>query len=134
LLHRLGSEPIRENETLSQILKRPEVKLEDLLGHDRLISDGRILLLKNDRRAIDQTEIEFKYEGYLRRQDDQIRVFERNEAVRIPSGFDFSRVRSLSSEGKEKLQKVQPESLGQASRISGVTPADIAILMVSLRR
>jgi tRNA uridine 5-carboxymethylaminomethyl modification enzyme len=134
LLRRLGSEPIRENETLSQILKRPEVKLEDLLHHDRLISDGRILLLENDRRAMDQTEIEIKYEGYLRRQDDQIRVFERNEGVRIPSGFDFSRVRSLSSEGKEKLQKVQPESLGQASRISGVTPADVAVLMVSLRR
>ena len=134
LLLSLGSGPIMENEALSQILKRPEVRLETLLSCDHLIADERILKLKGDRSAMEQTEIEVKYEGYLRRQEEQIRVFEKNEGVCIPKNFDFAAVRSLSSEGREKLQRAQPESLGQASRISGVTPADVSVLMVSLRR
>jgi tRNA uridine 5-carboxymethylaminomethyl modification enzyme len=134
MLIRLGSEPIRESETLSQLLKRPEMRLEHLLDCDHLIADERILVMRSDRSAMEQTEIEVKYEGYLRRQDEQIRLFEKNEGVRIPGDFDFAMIRSLSSEGREKLQRVRPESLGQASRISGVTPADIAVLMVSLKR
>ena len=134
MLRRLNTDPITENESLLQILKRPEVKLEDLLDGSRLVADERVEALRSDRRAMEQTEIEVKYDGYLRRQDEQIRAFERSEGVPIPEDFDFSSVRSLSVEGREKLQKVRPESLGQASRISGVTPADVAILMISLRR
>jgi tRNA uridine 5-carboxymethylaminomethyl modification enzyme len=91
-------------------------------------------VLLSDRESREKVEIETKYEGYLKRQEEQVRQFEKNEDVVIPNGFDFSGVRSLSSEGREKLQRIKPRSLGQASRISGVTPADLSVLMVTLMR
>lgn len=134
LLESRGSELIRENETLARILKRTEIEADDLLQLDRVGSDERMRVLMDDREAKDQVQIEIKYEGYLKRQEAQIRLFEKNESFHIPVGFDFSGIKSLSSEGKEKLQRVKPRSIGQASRISGVTPADISVLMISLLR
>ena len=81
-----------------------------------------------------QLEIGVKYEGYLKRQDEQIRLFGRNEAMGIPENFDYHNVKSLSNEGREKLQRVRPRSVGQAMRISGVTPADVSVLMINLMR
>ena len=98
------------------------------LKEDRLLQD-----IRSDQNCIDRIEIETKYEGYIRRQDEQIRVFERSEAIQIPSEFDYSDVKSLSKEGKEKLALVKPKSIGQASRISGVTPADLSVLLISLK-
>ncbi len=132
LLSRLGSEELSEAETLAQLLKRPEVDLAALFSIDRLRSDERIAVLENDRVVLERVEIEVKHEGYLRRQEEQIASFEKNEGIGIPADFDFRMVRSLSAEGKEKLSRVRPRSLGQASRISGVTPADISVLMISL--
>jgi tRNA uridine 5-carboxymethylaminomethyl modification enzyme len=83
---------------------------------------------------MERVEIEVKYEGYLKRQDEQIRQFSRNESITIPTDFDFAAVKSLSTEGREKLRKVKPRSIGQASRISGVTAADISVLMVGLKQ
>jgi tRNA uridine 5-carboxymethylaminomethyl modification enzyme len=123
-----------ENEPLAQLLRRPEVTLPDILTLPRLQSDERMAALLSDRDAMERVEIETKYEGYLKRQEEQIRQFEKNEEVVIPHGFDFAGVRSLSNEGKEKLQRIKPRSLGQASRISGVTPADLSVLMVVLLR
>ncbi|MBP1599038.1 MAG: Glucose-inhibited division protein, partial [Acidobacteria bacterium] len=124
----------RENELLAQLLRRPEVSLSDILSLPRLFSDERMRILLTDREARERVEIETKYEGYLKRQHEQIQQFEKNEQVAIPQGFDFAGVRSLSNEGKEKLQRIKPRSLGQASRIAGVTPADLSILMVLLLR
>lgn len=88
--------------------------------------------LRND--IIEQINIELKYEGYIRRQEEDVRKFDIHELMRIPEDFDFARIRSLSSEGREKMMKVRPVSIGQASRISGVTAADISVLMVHLRK
>ncbi len=129
-----GAEPLRDHETLGQLLKRPDVRLSDLAATERVRNDSRMQSLLSDRSAAEQLEIEVKYEGYLKRQDDEIRLFERNESMAIPRDFDFMQLRSLSNEGREKLQKVRPRSIGQASRISGVTPADISVLMVMLLR
>ena len=134
LLVEHGGEVLTENETWYQLLKRPEVKLRDLLGLEPLASDEHLRLFLGEREALERLEIEVKYEGYLKRQEDQIRLFEKNEHIEIPHEFDFSAVRSLSNEGKEKMHRVRPRSIGQASRISGVTPADISVLMVRLRR
>jgi len=123
-----------ENEPLAQLLRRPEVTLSDILTLSRLHSDERMRILLSDREGRERVEIETKYVGYLKRQEEQIRQFEKNEEVAIPHGFDFTGVRSLSNEGKEKLQRIKPRSLGQASRISGVTPADLSVLMVALLR
>jgi tRNA uridine 5-carboxymethylaminomethyl modification enzyme len=127
-------EALRESENLYQLLKRPEMELERLLKLPALAADERLMVLCMDREARDRLQIEVKYEGYLKRQEEQIRLFEKSEEMQIPHDFDFSTIRSLSSEAREKLQRIRPRSIGQASRISGVTVADVSVLMVTMLR
>ena len=87
---------------------------------------------ESDIQARERVEIEVKYEGYLKRQAEQVRQFEESENMEIPPGFEFRGIKSLSSEAKEKLHRIQPRSIGQAARLSGVTPADISVLMITL--
>ena len=128
-----GSQPISENESAEKLLRRPEVNLKSLAMVEELRADPAIQAILDDRAALERVEIETKYEGYLKRQTEEIEVFRRNESASIPVEFEFDKVRSLSKEGKEKLSRVRPRSLGQASRISGVTPADLSVLMIALR-
>jgi tRNA uridine 5-carboxymethylaminomethyl modification enzyme len=86
-----------------------------------------------DEQALMQTEIELKYDGYIIRQYEAVSKLERYEDTKIPLNFDFGKIKHLSTEGREKLNKVKPRSIGQASRISGVTPSDISILLVYLK-
>jgi tRNA uridine 5-carboxymethylaminomethyl modification enzyme len=79
-------------------------------------------------------ETELKYEGYIRRQDEQVQRFHAMEQKRIPASFDWDSLAGLSSEAREKLRKIRPASVGQASRIPGVRPPDVAVLMVLLKR
>jgi tRNA uridine 5-carboxymethylaminomethyl modification enzyme len=133
-LRACGSEPLAEPETLSQILKRSGVELDPLLRLSGISSDPSLSVLIEDSQACERVQIEIKYEGYLKRQEEQVRQFEESERLEIPVGFEFWSLKSLSNEGKEKLQKIKPRSIGQAARISGVTPADVSILMISLLR
>jgi tRNA uridine 5-carboxymethylaminomethyl modification enzyme len=110
------------------------MELERLLKLPALAADERLMVLCMDREARDRLQIEVKYEGYLKRQEEQIRLFEKSEEMQIPHDFDFSTIRSLSSEAREKLQRIRPRSIGQASRISGVTVADVSVLMVTMLR
>ena len=80
----------------------------------------------------EQVEIQVKYEGYIRRQEEQIKQFRKMERMIIPPEFDYSKVKGISNEAREKLSRIKPRSIGQASRISGVSPADISILMIAL--
>jgi tRNA uridine 5-carboxymethylaminomethyl modification enzyme len=132
LLLTRGSDPISESELLGQILKRSEVVLRDLLLLNRISSSPEMHELGDDSESRDAVQFEVKYEGYLKRQAEQIRLFEKSEQMPLPEEFDFLAVKSLSTEGRERLQRVRPRSIGQASRISGVTPADISILMISV--
>jgi tRNA uridine 5-carboxymethylaminomethyl modification enzyme len=84
--------------------------------------------------VVEQLEIKYKYEGYLKRQEETARKFAQGEGKSIPADFDYDGVPGLSGEIREKLRQVRPRSLGQAARISGVTPAALAILMVYLKR
>jgi tRNA uridine 5-carboxymethylaminomethyl modification enzyme len=133
VLSMAGSQPITQAETLERLLKRPEVTLDSLMQTETMRSSPLMNLLSEKRNALERTEIEVKYEGYLRRQEIQIEQFEKHEALTIPHDFSFESVKSLSSEGREKLARVKPRSIGQASRISGVTPADISVLMIALK-
>ncbi len=133
LLTSVGSQPISENETLERLLRRPEIGLRQLLSTQNMTKIWDLTDLMADREAMERVEIEVKYEGYLKRQAEQVRQFERSECIGIPTEFDFENTKSLSKEGKEKLQRVRPRSIGQASRISGVTPADISVLMIAIR-
>ena len=134
LILSVEGEVLRESENLFQLLKRPEMELERILKLPALASDERLMVLCMDREARERLQIEVKYEGYLKRQDEQIRLFEKSEEMQIPHDFDFSTVRSLSSEAREKLQRIRPRSIGQASRISGVTVADVSVLLVTMLR
>jgi tRNA uridine 5-carboxymethylaminomethyl modification enzyme len=87
----------------------------------------------NDPIALQQVEIEFKYDGYISKQKDLISKIEKLENVQIPLNFNYLNLNTISMEGREKLTKVKPRSIGQASRISGVSPSDISILLVYLK-
>ncbi len=126
-LRAMGTSPVKRATSLRGILKRPEVSFLDLFQCYADLSDF-------DREARDQVEIQIKYEGYLMRQQEQIERFKRLENLKIPEDMDFQTIIGLSTEVKEKLSKMRPISIGQASRISGVTPAAISILIVNLKK
>lgn len=111
-------------ETLAQILRRPEVQYRDIPTPNAQLS----------QELIQQIEIAIKYAGYISRQDAEVAKVRSLEEKQIPESFDYSNVPSLRKEALQKLTKVRPATLGQASRISGVSPADIGILMVWLKR
>ena len=127
ILHRWGTATLKKDSSLQEILRRPEIHFKHLFDFDRSLEN-----LPQSIQA--QAEIQVKYDGYIKRQMDQIERFKRLEGVSFPEGFDFSALIGLTTEVTEKLMKIKPHSLGQASRISGVTPAAISILMVNLKR
>jgi len=129
-----GQLTISEPEPAFNLLKRPGVTIDMLMGVARVGESVVMERLRHDRPARMQLEIVVKYEGYLKRQGEQIRLFSKNEAMGIPDNFDYHKVKSLSNEGREKLHRVRPRSVGQAMRISGVTPADVSVLMINLMR
>jgi len=132
-LLRAKSSRIAEKESLYNLLKRPEVRFEHLKGLEAL----SILATWDDRtwdEVREQVEIEIKYEGFIRRQHEQAKKLKALESRRIPETFDFRAVSALSAEAREKLHKVQPRTIGQATRISGVSPADVSVLLVHMAR
>lgn len=124
---RLGLEGLKNGASLEELLRRPEFGVNDLMS-----LDDELAALPAE--ALEQLEIGTKYAGYIRRQLEEVERFRKTEDVRIPDGFDYGPIQGLSLEVSEKLQRLQPETLGQASRIPGVTPAAVAILAVLLRR
>jgi tRNA uridine 5-carboxymethylaminomethyl modification enzyme len=128
-----GMNGIDSTETISKLCKRPELSLDELLKINGFGGQKLIRELLNDTIALEQVEIELKYEGYLKRQQENISRLERYEEVSIPLMLNYFDMKGLSTEGKEKLNRIKPHSIGQASRISGVTPSDISILLVYLK-
>ena len=126
-LRELGSNPLKNVTTLEELLRRPEITY-----HALKIFDSSPVSLSVG--VAEQVELEVKYAGYIRKQEEMIERFRRMEQVRIPEHIDFQNTPGLSNEIKEKLSKVKPITLGQATRIAGVTPAAISILMVQLKR
>ncbi len=125
-LSSIGSAPLKQGTTASELLKRPEVGLGDLCSFLNLP------LPPSD--IADQVEIEAKYQGYIKRQEEDVLKFRKWEGVRLPDYLDFSKIPGLSKEAVEKLSKVRPESLGRASRISGITPAAITAIQIYLKK
>ncbi len=128
-----NSSNIDNGETLRKLVKRPELKLKELLLFVDVEEHPIVKSLLQNNEALRQVEIELKYEGYIVRQQDLINKMEKLENLKIPQNFDYLSLKTISTEGKEKLNKIKPRSLGQASRISGVSPSDISVLLVYLK-
>lgn len=133
ILEAKGANKIDNAESISKLTKRPEMKLKDLLNELDFEKYPLAKSLLENEKALEQVEIELKYEGYIQRQQDLIKKMEKLEEVKIPESFDFLKLKTISNESKEKLHKIRPRSIGQASRISGVSPSDISILLVYLK-
>jgi tRNA uridine 5-carboxymethylaminomethyl modification enzyme len=128
-----GSNEIDSTETISKLCKRPEINLKQLLNFNGTLKEKEANDLLTDEKSLEQVEIELKYEGYIQRQYEAVAKLEKYEETKIPLNFDFAKIKHLSTEGREKLNHVKPRSIGQASRISGVTPSDISILLIYLK-
>jgi tRNA uridine 5-carboxymethylaminomethyl modification enzyme len=128
-----GSSPLAQNEFISNIVKRTEVKLLPLLEILNHSGDSFLTTLLESPEAINQIEIDLKYEGYITRQNELVESFNRNESIRIPDDFKYERIKSISTEALDKLNKVKPKSIGQALRIAGVRPSDISAILIFMR-
>jgi tRNA uridine 5-carboxymethylaminomethyl modification enzyme len=123
----VGSMPIKEKTPLLNLIKRPQLTFKDLLLHCPSLQNE---LAGYAEEELEQVEINIKYETYVDREQKLADKIGALENFRIKPDFDYDRVKALSSEAREKLKKIKPETIGQASRISGVSPADISILTV----
>jgi len=118
-LESVNSSPIDSTETISKLCKRPELELKDILRVNGLSNNKDFKKLISDETALRQVEIELKYEGYIKRQENTIARFEKHEDLIIPLTLNYLTLNTLSAEAREKLNRVKPRSIGQASRISG---------------
>lgn len=127
----LSSAPIKDKSSLSTILKRPEISIYDFKIFSK---EAEEILNEYNSEIIEQAEIQIKYQTYIQREQENSQKMNNLENLRIHKSFDYNKLTSLSAEAKEKLLKIKPETLGQASRISGVSPSDVSVLMVYLGR
>ena len=123
---------IKQSTKLAKILTRPQLKMEDLLQLESI----NLYLEENKttQTTLEQAEIQIKYAGYIKKEEIQAQKLDRLESIKIPQGFDYHSIQSISTEARQKLKEIQPKTLSQASRISGVSPNDISVLLVHMGR
>ena len=132
VLESKDSAPIRQSDKMFKIFSRPNIGIEDVRKFEAV--ESYIQSNNLDTEVIEQAEIQVKYSGYITKEKNNADKLIRLEYVKIPSGFDYSQIKSMSYEAREKLKKVQPTTVAQASRISGVSPNDISVLLVYMGR
>jgi tRNA uridine 5-carboxymethylaminomethyl modification enzyme len=134
ILTRKESAEITQQVKLSSLITRPQIDMNDVLEMSVEISElaSELNLVHPD--VVSQAEIQLKYEGYIEREEDQAKKMGRMEEVKIPDAMDYRALKSLSSEAKEKLSAIKPVTIGQAARVSGVSPSDITVLLIHLGR
>ncbi len=131
MLQELGTSPISQNVKLFSLLSRPQVSIEDVRKVSPALNE---LLSKFDQETVEQAEIKIKYDSYFEKEQEIVAKMQKMEDKDINPDFDYAQLNSLSKEAREKLLKIKPRTLGQASRISGVSPSDISVLMVHISR
>ncbi len=132
VLEKRKSSPMKQSDKVFKVFSRPQITMEDVKnfsGVEEFISENDL-----DEEMIEQTEIQVKYSGYIQKEKNNADKLNRLEDIRIPNNFDYSKIKSMSYEAREKLKKVQPTTISQASRISGVSPNDISVLLVYMGR
>ncbi|MEZ5022081.1 MAG: tRNA uridine-5-carboxymethylaminomethyl(34) synthesis enzyme MnmG [Chitinophagales bacterium] len=125
------SAPLRQKVKMLTVVNRPQVNIEML---SKSIPQLESFLTKFDKESIIQSEIQMKYAGYIQKEEEMVARLNRLEDVKLYPDFDYAQIKSLSAEAREKLNNIKPRTLGQASRISGVSPSDVSVLMVHLGR
>lgn len=130
-LENKNQSPLKQSQKIPKLITRPHLSLRELMLQDPVLKE-KIDNLTNDSLVIEQVEIQFKYEGYIQKEHEMVRQIMEKENMRIPEKISYDNLQSLSSEGRQKLIKVKPETIGQASRISGVSASDISVLMIYL--
>jgi tRNA uridine 5-carboxymethylaminomethyl modification enzyme len=127
----LGTVPLSQKVKMFSVLSRPQLGIYDILD---FASNVRFIKEEFDKETIEQAEILMKYEGYIEREKEHVEKLKRLESIPLKSDIDYSTIKSLSAEAVQKLNKIKPRNIGQASRISGVSPSDISILTIYLGR
>ena len=132
ILESVSYEPVPQKGKIDKIYARPNIKQEDIrkiTSVEKYIESNKL-----DQEVLDQTEIQIKYKGYIEKEKANADKLQRLEDIKIPDNFDYNPLASLSHEAKEKLNKIRPSTLSQASRISGIKPSDISVLLVKMGR
>lgn len=131
-LESLGSSPIQQQVKFNSLLTRPQVSLENIGNVNQDVISAIDMARDQHKDSVIQAEIVLKYEGYIQREEEQALKQSRLEDVKIPESLDYKGIKSLSLEAVEKLMKIRPVTIGQASRVSGVSPSDISVLLIHL--
>lgn len=126
------STPMNQSDKMFKVFSRPQINLDDMLKFEKVT--GFIEENQLDREIIEQAEIQVKYSGYIEKERNNANKLVRLEDVKIPEHFDYSLIKSMSIEAKQKLSKIRPVTISQASRISGVSPSDISVLLIYMGR
>jgi tRNA uridine 5-carboxymethylaminomethyl modification enzyme len=134
ILEKLESSPIVQQVKLTSLITRPNVGLSDLAEMSTDLAERISFYATQHAEIVEQTEIQLKYEGYISREQEMAHKLSKLDDVKIPSTINYSELKSLSSEAVEKLKSIQPATIGQASRISGISPSDISVLLIYLGR
>ncbi|MDL5510274.1 tRNA uridine-5-carboxymethylaminomethyl(34) synthesis enzyme MnmG [Arenibacter sp. M-2] len=132
ILEKLDSSTVKQPDKMFKVFSRPKVTMHHMMqldGVSKFIKDNDL-----DREILEQAEIQVKYSGYIAKEKNNADKLQRLENIKIPKGFDYSKLKSLSYEAREKLKAIQPVTISQASRISGVSPSDISVLLVYMGR
>jgi tRNA uridine 5-carboxymethylaminomethyl modification enzyme len=132
ILEEKGSAPIVQSDKMFKVFSRPQIDLEDFLKFEKVAAYVEANDL--DREILEQAEIQVKYSGYIEKERTNADKLTRLEDLKIPEDFDFYKIKSMSIEAKQKLSKIRPVTISQASRISGVSPSDISVLLVYMGR
>ena len=127
----LGSSPIKQKVRLKSILSRPNISMPTLL---EVLPEVKAHLLQYDEETVNLAEVSLKYEGYIKREQEMVDKMNRLEQVKLTDTVNYHDLVSLSMEAREKLTEIKPKTIGQASRISGVSPSDVSVLLVHMGR
>jgi tRNA uridine 5-carboxymethylaminomethyl modification enzyme len=134
LLEKMESTPINQQVKITSLLTRPHINLQDLLLVSPEAKSAADRAANEDSDVLIQTEVQLKYEGYIEREEEQANKLARLEDLIIPDNISYDEMKSISTEAKEKLKKIRPRTIGQAARVSGVSPSDISVMLIHLGR
>ena len=132
ILEEKESSPMVQPDKMFKVFSRPQIDLEDIIKFEKVKSYIQEHALDNE--IIEQAEIQVKYSGYIEKEKNHADKLNRLEDAIIPENFDFNKIKSISIEAKQKLNKIRPKTIAQASRISGVSPSDISVLLIHMGR